>query len=293
MSAVFRSAAGARDVLQRYLEAIGNWPVANEQLRVPTREGETFVIASGPAEAPPLVLLHGTGINSIMWMGAVEEMSKHHRVHAIDLIGEPGLSASSRPPLDSDAYALWLDNVMDALDLPRATLVGASLGGWLAVDYATRRPHRAARLVLLCPGGIGHQKFGFLFTALPLMMLGEWGRRKAMNVLLGVDLRKQAPDLQRFGEFMALVLKHFRGRSGKLPVFADETLRKISMPVLAVLGGRDAIFDSADTKRRLAACVPHAEIRYVPDAGHGLLGQRDTVLDFLRRTEDKLQEQRT
>ena len=286
MNAVSKSAAGAREVQQRYVEALREWPVANEQLRVPTREGETFIIASGASDAPPLVLPHGTGINSIMWMGDIAEMSKHHRVYAVDLIGEPGLSAPSRPPLDSDAYALWLDDVMDALDLPRAALVGASLGGWLAVDYATRRPRRAARLVLLCPGGIGRQRYGFVFTALLMMMFGSRGRYKALRILLGVDLRKGDPDFQQFGQFMTLILKHFRGRTEKLPIFSEESLRKLEMPVLAIIGGRDAIFDSADTKRRLQACVPHAEIRYLPDAGHGLLKQSDAVLDFLHRTAD-------
>jgi len=286
MSAVFKSEAGAREVRERYLEALEDWPVASEQLRVPTREGETFVVASGPEDAPPLVLFHGTAINSIMWLGDVAALSKEHRVYAVDLIGEPGLSAPSRPPLDGEAHALWLDDVMGTLKLTRATLIGASLGGWLAVDYATRRPDRASRLVLLCPGGIGRQKYGFLLRALPLMLLGDRGRRHALGILLGLDLRKAPPELQRFGAFMTLIMRHFRGRAEKLPVFSDESLRRLDMPVLAVLGGRDVIFDSADTKRRLEAFVPQAEIRYLPDAGHGLLDQRDAVTDFLHRTSN-------
>ena len=114
-----------------------------------------------------------------MWMGDVAAWAAHFRVYAVDMIGEPGLSAPSRPPLASDAYALWLDDVMQALALTRASIVGVSLGGWLALDYATRRPARVEKVVLLCPGGVGHQKMSTVFKAGVLLMLGAWGRRKA------------------------------------------------------------------------------------------------------------------
>jgi pimeloyl-ACP methyl ester carboxylesterase len=102
MSEIYRSDAGARLLREHYLKALEHWPVDNEQLHVPTCEGETFVIASGPATAPPLVLLHGSGSNSAQWISRIFDLATHFRVYAIDMIGEPGFSAPSRPPLGSD-----------------------------------------------------------------------------------------------------------------------------------------------------------------------------------------------
>src|SRR5262249_51505861 len=158
---------------------------ANQQLRVPTCQGETFVVACGDETAPPLLLLHGSATNSSMWMGDVSALAAHFRVYAVDVIGEPGLSAPSRPPLKSDAHARWLDDVMRGLSLERTSIVGISLGGWLAVDYATRNPNRVENLVLLSPGGIGGQKIGVIFRAMLLTMCGEWGRRKLRASILG------------------------------------------------------------------------------------------------------------
>lgn len=62
--------------------------------------------------------------------------------------------------------------MLDALGIARAAFVGTSLGGWLALDYATRRPERVDRLALLCPGGVGRQKRGWLFRALLLRPSG-------------------------------------------------------------------------------------------------------------------------
>jgi pimeloyl-ACP methyl ester carboxylesterase len=108
------------------------------------------------------VLLHGSGSNSAEWTGRIAELAGRFRVYAIDIIGEPGLSAPARPPLGSDRYARWLDSVLDAMGLGRVPIMAISLGGWLALDYATRRPDRVERLALSCPSGIGRQRKGFL-----------------------------------------------------------------------------------------------------------------------------------
>ena len=134
MTTLYKSEDGERLVQQRYQEFLAHWPAPNKQFRVPTREGDTFVVACGNETAPPLLLFHGGGTNSAMWIDAVALWAAHFRVYAIDMIGESGLSSPSRPSFVSEAYALWLDDVMQALSLERASIVGASLGGWLALD---------------------------------------------------------------------------------------------------------------------------------------------------------------
>jgi pimeloyl-ACP methyl ester carboxylesterase len=182
MKSVYKSAEGERAVRERYLEILKHWPVPNQQLRVPTREGETFIVACGDQNAPPLLLLHGGMANSAMWMGDVAAWAARFRVYAVDVIGEAGLSAPSRPALASDAHALWLDDVMQALSLTQTSMVGVSLGGWLALDHATRRPERVESVAALCPGGVGRQKIAIVFQTIALRMLGRWGRRKAAQL---------------------------------------------------------------------------------------------------------------
>src|SRR4029077_8038069 len=108
----------------------------------------------------------------------------HFRVYAIDLIGEPGLSARTRYKPGGEEHALWLDDVFKALSVNKAALVGVSLGGWLALDYAIRRPQRVTALALICPAGIGKHK-NFLLKAFPLFFLGEWGRKRIRAMVMG------------------------------------------------------------------------------------------------------------
>ncbi|PXY20748.1 alpha/beta fold hydrolase [Prauserella muralis] len=275
---IYRSARGRQVIESAYQEALRSWPVPARQHTVTTAQGDTFVIDSGAEGAPPAVLLHGSGTNTAMWRDDVATWAEHVRVLAVDLIGEPGLSAPARPPLGSAAYAAWLDEVLDARGLAEVSLVGASLGGWLALDYATRRPHRVRRLVCLCPGGIGRQKVGWLPRALLLRRLGRWGQRKALESVAGLTTPEARPLL----DAMVPVFREFRPRTQRLPVFTDEQLATLTMPTLIVAGERDAMFDSQDTARRAQACLPSATVRILPGVGHSIIGQTETILAFLR-----------
>jgi pimeloyl-ACP methyl ester carboxylesterase len=281
MSAVYRSETGERLVRERHLELLTRWPVPSEQLRVHTCEGETFAVRCGPAGAPPLVLLQGAGASTAMWLPEVTTWAEHHRVHAVDLIGEPGLSAPSRPDLAGGAYARWLDDVLDGLGVARAAYVGVSLGGRIALDYALRRPGRVSRLALLCPSGIGRQRAGVLLVMLPLTLLGDWGRRRAMALALG-PLGSAADTAADLADFAALVFRHFRPRTGRVPRFTDDELRTLQAPLLVVVGAQDRMLDSVETAQRVESLVPHATVRLLPDAGHHLPGQAAGVVAFLR-----------
>ncbi|KWX67483.1 alpha/beta fold hydrolase [Mycobacterium sp. NAZ190054] len=276
MSGIYRTPAGQRAVEQRYREHLDNWPVPAEHRTVPTRHGDTFVTVCGPQQASPVVLLHGAGTDSTIWLAEAERWSKTHRVHLVDVIGEPGLSAPSRPPLQSGAYAEWLDDVLDALGISHAAFVGASLGGWLALDYTIRRPHRVDRLVLRAPGGIGRQKYGAVLASAFLLALGQRGRRSAVRLILG-----PSPDLGDFIDYMALTQQHYRPRRDRLPVFTDEQLRTVQTPTLVVLGARDRILDSRDTARRVKRLLPDASLTVVPEAGHALVDDGSSIDEFL------------
>lgn len=278
MTMIYKSHGGGLEILDRYRQILDTWPVPAEHIRVPTREGETFVLASGPQDAPPLVLLHGSGANTSMWRADIGTWSRHFRTYAVDLVGEPGLSAPSRPALDSDAVALWLDDVLEGLQVAGTAFVGTSLGGWTALDYAIRRPERVIRLALMCPGGVGRQKVGWIFKALLARPFRRGGLRESAISVAGLDAEKDRQAL----DAVVLTFTHFNPRREKLPVFPDDALRGLTMPVLVIVGGQDAMFDSHQTALRIRECVTHAAVTLLPEVGHAIFGQSEPIAEFLR-----------
>lgn len=275
---IYKSDEGRRLIEQRYRDHLDAWPVPHEELRIHTGAGETFVVVSGPADAPPLVVLHGSGANTSTWRADTADWSRSFRVYAVDLLGEPGFSAPTRLPLDSDASARWLDEVVAALGLDTVALVGMSLGGWTALDYVLRRPGRVTTLVLLCPGGLGKHRYGWLVKAIGLRMIGRHSVRDTARIGLGLE----GPAAEHIIDDIELTFTHFSPRSGKLPIFRDEQLREVDIPVLVIVGERDALFDSAQTAERARGAFTRGEVRLLPGVGHGLLNQTAAVREFVQ-----------
>jgi pimeloyl-ACP methyl ester carboxylesterase len=282
MTAIWKTPEAGQAVLERYGQFLAHWPQPSAQLRIPTSEGETFVVASGKPDGPAVVLLHGSATNAVVWMRDAAVLGERFRVFAVDMIGEPGLSAPSRPPLASGAYHRWLDEVITGLGLERAALVGISLGGWLALEYATRRPERVSAMALLCPGGVGRHK-NVLFWAAPLLLLGPWGRRRFMQRIGAPQPTGEVtPAMKAFAAFSEMIYASFKVRRERLPGFSDAALQRLVMPVLAILGGRDVFIDSPGTRARLTANLPHADVRYLPEASHFLMGHTSEIDAFLQ-----------
>jgi pimeloyl-ACP methyl ester carboxylesterase len=101
--------------------------------------------------------------------------------------------------------------------------------------------------------------------------------------VLGSGLDEASPGMKEMAEFVSLVFANFRPRRGKPLVFGDEKLPTLTMPLMAVVGGRDVLLDSQRTQSRLAKSVPQADIKLIAEAGHLIRGQTSAILDFLNR----------
>ena len=113
---------------------------------------DTRVIEAGDPQAPPLVCLHGTGGHAEAFVHNLAALARDHHVLAYDLPAHGWSSAPDRS-YEIDGYRRHLDAFLDAFALPAATLVGQSLGGWIAAAHAVARPDRVTRLVLVGAGG--------------------------------------------------------------------------------------------------------------------------------------------
>lgn len=279
MSAIYKNEAIAQSITSRYRDLLELWPVDNNKLIVPTRKGETFVVACGDQLAPPLILLHGMQANSAIWMQDVAKLAQHFRVYAVDILGEPGLSAPIPPSFSRDGYEIWLDDVLASIGVKQAAILGVSLGGWIGLNYAIRRPDLVRQLAVVCPAGIGRQK-NFLLRAAPLMLLGPWGMRRMRKLVVGQERKDLQPQAQAIVDLMKLIGRHARFRALRPPIFSDTALRSLNLPVLAIVGGRDVLIDSHETKRRLEMLTPWAEVRLLPEALHYIPNQIDVIIAF-------------
>ena len=107
---------------------------------------------AGAGEA--LLLIHGMAGSSATWRAIIPELSKKYRVVAPDLLGH-GESAKPRGDYSLGAFAAWLRDLLDELGISRATVIGQSLGGGVAMQFTYQHRDYCQRLVLISSGGLG------------------------------------------------------------------------------------------------------------------------------------------
>jgi pimeloyl-ACP methyl ester carboxylesterase len=105
---------------------------------------------------PVVLLIHGISGSSATWDGVIGALSEHYTVVAPDLLGH-GESAKPRGDYSLGAYASGIRDLLSAIGHERATVVGHSLGGGVAMQLAYQFPERCERLVLVSSGGLGRE----------------------------------------------------------------------------------------------------------------------------------------
>jgi pimeloyl-ACP methyl ester carboxylesterase len=276
-NSIYKSPEGKQEIMALYDAALARWPVPYDELRIPTRHGETFVIASGEPSAPPLVLLHGSASNAVSWVGDVAQYCEHFRVYAVDLVGEPNRSAPNRPSWNGPGFAEWLEDVLDGLKIKQTHLLGLSQGGWTALKYAVYQPERVSKLVLLTPGGVRPVKMSFLVQAIFLGLFGRWGAERTNKIVFGrQEIHPEAV------KFMNAIMTHFKPRIEKEYLFTDEELKCLEMPALLLGGVEDAMIPVEAVAARLREFSPRLEVKLFPEMGHALVNMSEHIIPFLR-----------
>jgi pimeloyl-ACP methyl ester carboxylesterase len=274
---LFKTPEAGQEAMRIYDAVLARWPVPYQSRSVSTRFGDTFVITCGDETSPALVLLHGAGTNSATWFADIAALSREFRVYAVDLIGEPGKSAPSRPDLSGPAFTDWMEDVLAGLKLQKVSLVGMSLGGWAVLKFAIDHPERVEKLVLMCTGGVVLPRASFLPRVILFSLLGKPGYNLLKRMFIG-----NLPLSEDLDRFMAIIARQFRSRIEEPPVFSDEQLRRLNMPVMVIAGAKDAVYPSARCIERLRRLVPRLTDLLLPEAGHALAGLGRPILSFLK-----------
>jgi pimeloyl-ACP methyl ester carboxylesterase len=225
-----------------------------------------------------LLLVHGMGGSSDTWSGVIPLLAKKYRVIAPDLLGH-GESDKPRGDYSVGAFAVVFRDLLDALDVPRVTVVGHSLGGGIAMQFAHQHRQYCERIVLISSGGFGDY-VGRVLRLLSLpgseLVLPVIASRPA--VLAGNTLRaltgssdrfKARPSLSNRDNRQAFLrtlrsVVDFRGQA----VCALNRLGfHLVLPALIISGDQDRVipFEHAHAAHRI---LPGSRLHVIPGVHH-------------------------
>jgi pimeloyl-ACP methyl ester carboxylesterase len=248
---------------------------------------------------PLVVLIHGIAGSSETWADVIEPLAEHYTVVAPDLLGH-GESAKPRGDYSLGAYASGVRDLLGALGHDRGTVVGHSLGGGVAMQFAYQFPERCERLVLVSSGGLGREVHLMLRAAvlpgselvLPLLassrvlstgaavgaFVGRFGMRAGPDV---EELWRSFSSLHDVGARQAFIrtLRGIVDPGGQHVSATDRLYLAREMPTMILWGERDRIIPvqhGHEAKRHM----PASRFETFPGAGH--FPHRDDPRQFVR-----------
>ncbi|MGO8905022.1 MAG: alpha/beta fold hydrolase [Solirubrobacteraceae bacterium] len=253
--------------------------------RTVTLHGRALTYAQ-EGSGPVLLLIHGMGGTFENWQAVIEPLARQHTVVAPDLPGH-GTSAPGGGDYSIGALAAELRDLLAALGHERATLVGHSLGGGIAMQFAYQFPELTERLVLVSSGGLGPEVSPVLrAAALPgaeLFIAATAGPGRAVGSaiargLAAVGLRPN-PDVaevargyaslsdpDRRAAFLA-TLRSVVGTGGQRVHAGDRLYLAEGMPVLIIWGARDSMIPLHHGETAHEA-IPGSRLEIFEGVGH-------------------------
>lgn len=192
------------------------------------------------------------------------------------MVGEAGKSSPNRPAWQGNAFAEWMQDVVDGLQLRTVFMLGLSQGGWTAIKYAIQLPSRVGKLVLFSPAGIVPTRASFVARAILYSLSGRRGAERLVRYIFAKG------DIDPIAmEFMNAIMLHFKARIGSEYMFSDEELDQLKMPVLLIGGTRDVVQPADKIAARMEQHVPQLSTVLIPEMGHALVNMSERVIPFL------------
>ncbi|HEX4018924.1 MAG TPA: alpha/beta fold hydrolase [Frankiaceae bacterium] len=280
------------------------------------RVQETSVIVHGHRRAftiagdgPPLLLLHGIGSNRTTWHPVLPALARKFTVVAPDLLGH-GDSAKPRADYSIGGFANGMRDLLGVLGIERATVVGHSFGGGVAMQFAYQFPERTERVVLEASGGLGREVTPLLRAltlpgarqlltvldslpgAVPMRLVEELARRLPAGPLAS-DIGEVAKVVEGFQGRAARkaflhVLSHVIDWRGQIITMRDRSYLAQGMPIMVIWGDGDTVLPFAHATAA-AESMPHSRLVTVAGVGHFVHVERPAefsraIVDFVRTT---------
>ncbi|MGN9836816.1 alpha/beta fold hydrolase [Nonomuraea sp. H19] len=234
------------------------------------------VVHDGPREAPPLLLVHGSGFSGASWSPVVPALAGHHHVIRVDL---PGCGQSPpAPSYDVPVQAGRVAAVLDDLGLRHVTTVGHSSGGYIATALAEQRPDLVRSLALISTGPSPDALLPqpLLLRVLMAPPLGPllWSRRSDAMIRKGISATCARPvdipdDL--VADVRGTTYRTFRTVLRRNTAYiaqrsVPERLAALDVPMLAIFGTADRRWEPSSAHQYDA--VPNARVELLPGVGH-------------------------
>lgn len=283
-SKIFQDENGLKTLEEWYQKFLGkiNYPV--ESISVETSEGVNHLLVAGDKSKPPILCLHSMLTSSAHLVSELQFLLDHYHIIAPDLPGQSVRGVETRFSYKDNSFAEWLNQILHELDLKKINLLGVSLGGFAALQFANVYSEKVQNLVLIVPAGIvrGSTWEGIKKMAIPSIKYQF--NKSEENLKKFVDPLLTTWD-EDWGHYIGDAFTHFKPDLRIPPLISNQDLKDWAIPTIVFAGEDDISFPGKEMVQKLKSNNSDIQTELMKDCKHS----PPTTFEFRKWLSERIQ----
>lgn len=241
MTRLYSNQVAKLEIQDLYFDKLEELDINYETSIIETSFGNTNILICGNSHGPPLVLLHGANGCAPVAIEALIGLKEKFCIFAVDVVGQPNLSAETRPDMRTEAYGQWLQEILSRLHIKDAVLVGISFGGFVSWKTLVFDERRISSAFLIVPAGIvnGNPLKALWRVFWPMKRYMRTQRPKYIHRFLDALFTDEDAFAVRY---LSKVFLHFNMDFSPIPLISKVQAARVKTPVYIAGAEKDLLF---------------------------------------------------
>lgn len=255
MGSLFKSEQGKQEILQLYDQKLESLAITYSVRTINTSFGTTNIIVTGNPRKSPIILIHGSNGCAPIALETYKDLLDSFSVYALDVLAQPNKSAETRLSMQDDSYGLWMNEIIDELNLEDVILAGFSFGGLVILKTLITNEKKIKEVFLTAPAFVvnGNPIKALFRFFIPMKRFMKTKKTKYLEQFLASAFSEKDDFAQKS---LALVFIHFTMDFTPVPVIKSTDAMKIRTPLTLIAAENDILFPGRKMIKRAKKIFP-------------------------------------
>jgi len=255
MKSLYKSEFGKNEILNLYNQKLKELGIEYKYEIIDTDFGKTNIIIIGDSTKPPLIIVHGANGCAPIALETYPTLSEKFQVFAIDVLAQPNKSAETRLNMKDNSYGLWINELINKLELKNVTMAGFSFGGLIILKTLIQNESNIKEVFLSAPAFIvnGNPLIALFKIFIPMKKYTRTQKTKYIEKFLETLFSEK----DEFAlNYLSKVFLYFDMDFSPIPTIKKEEALSIKTPITLIVAKKDIIFPGVKMMKRANKIFP-------------------------------------
>jgi pimeloyl-ACP methyl ester carboxylesterase len=276
MQSLYKSEFGKNEILNLYNQKLKELEIDYKYRVIDTDFGKTNIIVAGDLTKPPLIIIHGSNGCAPIALETYPTLSKKFQIFAIDVLAQPNKSAETRLSMKDNSYGLWINELINKLELKNVTMAGFSFGGLIILKTLIQNESNIKEVFLSAPAFIvnGNPLIALFKIFIPMKRYIKTQKTKYLEKFLE-SLFSEKDEFAH--NYLSKVFLYFNMDFSPIPVIKKEEALCIKTPITLIVAKKDIIFPGVKIIKRANKIFPSLKNTLLLEDSKHVQNRRDNT----------------